>query len=81
VIKDPLRLIYIAFGYGLLLFTQKEKKKKLKGCTQLEGDIVDLWLFYTYPDRKTLTSFRSLDAGFRSLTFSRQPNMDSCCAV
>jgi hypothetical protein len=27
VIKDPLRLIYIAFGYGLLLFTQIEKNE------------------------------------------------------
>jgi hypothetical protein len=27
VTKDPLLLIYIAFAYGLLLFTQKEKNE------------------------------------------------------
>jgi hypothetical protein len=48
LVREKVEFLMFFFGYGLFFFTQKKKKKKntkLKGCTQLEGDIVDLWLF------------------------------------
>jgi len=49
LVRHKVAFLFFLFCYVIFFFTQKKKKKKkntkLKGCTQLEGDIVDLWLF------------------------------------